>query len=92
MEKSSDIKSMQWFIGFVNYLAKFFPNVSNICEPLRKLSCKDASWTWQSKQEVAFKIIKQLVTAVPVLQFHDVTKEVTIQCDTSSSWFGPVLM
>ena len=34
MQKPTDIKSMQWFIGFVNYLAKFLPNSSIICEPL----------------------------------------------------------
>ena len=45
MQKPTDIKSMQWFIGFVNYLAKFLPNLSTICEQLRKLPCKDAYWT-----------------------------------------------
>ena len=72
---------MQRLFGFVNYLAKFLPNLSTICEPLLKLSCKDASWTWQPEQEAAFKKIKQLVTVAPVLQFCDATKEVTIQCD-----------
>ena len=84
MQKPTDIKSMQRFIGFVNYLAKFLPNLSTICEPLRVLSCKDASWMWQSEQEAEFKNIKQLVIAAPVLQFYDVTKEVTIQCDAGS--------
>ena len=32
------------------------------------------------------------ITAAPVLQFYDVTKEVTIQCDTSSSRLGAVMM
>ena len=63
MQKPTDIKSMQRFIGFVNYLAKFLPNLSTICEPLRLLS---------------------FIIAAPVLQFYDVTKEVTIQCDAGS--------
>ena len=92
MQMPIDIKSMQWFIGFVNYSSKFLPNLSIICEPLRKLSCKGASWRWKSEQEAAFKKLKQLVTAAPVLQFYDVTKEVTIQCDASNSGFGAVLM
>ena len=33
-----------------------------------------------------------MVTAAPVLQFYDVTKEVTIQCDASSLGLGAVLM
>ena len=92
MQKPTDIKSMQRFIGFVNYLAKFLPNISTVSEPLQRLSCKNASWTWQSEQETAFKKTKQLVTAAPVLQFYDVTKEVTTQCDTSSSGLGAVMM
>ena len=91
MQNPTDIKSMQRFIGFVNYLAKFLPNLSTICQLLCKLSCKGASWTWQSEQEAAFKKIKQLVTAAPVLQFCSVNKEVTVQCDANSSGLGAVL-
>ena len=83
---------MHWFIGFVNYLAKFLPNLSTICQPLRKLSCKGASWTWQSEQDAAFKNIKQLVIAESVHQFYDVNKEVTNQSDASSSRLAAVLM
>ena len=91
MQKPTDIKSMQQFTEFVNCLAKFLPNLSTICEPLPKLSCKDTSYTWQSQHEATFKKIKQLATAAPALQFY-VTKEITIQCDASSSGLGAVLM
>ena len=30
-------------------LVKFLPSLLTINETLRKLSCKDASWTWQSE-------------------------------------------
>ena len=30
-------------------LVKFLSSLLTINEPLRKLSCKDASWTWQSE-------------------------------------------
>ena len=83
---------MQWFTWLVHYLVKFLPNLSIICEGLCQLSWKDASSTWQSEQEAAFKRIKQLVTAPPVLQLCDITKEVTIQCDASSLGLGVVLM
>ena len=55
--------------------------LTDISEPLRKLTYKDASGTWQSVQELTFKKIKQLVTAAPILQSYNVIKEVTIQCD-----------
>ena len=40
IQKPTDIKSMQWFIGFVNYFTKFLPNLSTICEPLQNYNEK----------------------------------------------------
>ena len=57
---------------------------------MRKLSCKDVTWAWQSEQEAAFKKIKQLVRAASVLQRYDVTKKVRIPCNASSSALGAV--
>ena len=91
MQEPTDIKPMQRFNGFVNCVAKFLPNMSTICEPLRILTCKYESWTWKSHQEASFKKIKQLATAAPVLQFYDIIKEVTIPCDQSSSGFAAML-
>ena len=38
MQKPTAVKSIQ---RFVNYLAKFLPNLPTICEPLRKVKCTD---------------------------------------------------
>lgn len=35
MQTPTDIKSLQRLLGFVNYLSKFLPRLSDICEPLR---------------------------------------------------------
>lgn len=34
-------KAVQRFIGFVTYLAKFLPKLSEVCEPLHRLLDKD---------------------------------------------------
>lgn len=36
MPNPTDVAGVRRFIGFVTYLAKFLPKLSNICEPLRK--------------------------------------------------------
>lgn len=41
MPNQIDVAGVRRFIGFVTYLAKFLPNLSDICEPLRKLTQKD---------------------------------------------------
>ena len=41
---SEKVKPMQRFLGFVNYLAKFLPKLSDACEPLRRLPDKNTVW------------------------------------------------
>lgn len=38
MQNPSDAARVQRFLGFVNYLSKFLPNLSEMCEPLRSLT------------------------------------------------------
>ena len=58
MPKPTNVKEVQRLVGFVNYLAKFLPQLSTVCEPLRKLACKDNKWMWESQQEESFNTIK----------------------------------
>ena len=38
MPTPTDVASVRWFIGYTNYLSKFLPRLSDVCEPLRKLT------------------------------------------------------
>ena len=42
----TDVKSLKRFLGVVNYLSKFLPKLSSVCEQLRRLEPKDAEWCW----------------------------------------------
>ena len=44
MPELTNVNDVQRFIGFVNYLSRFLPKFSDICEPLRKLTDKNAEW------------------------------------------------
>ena len=37
-----DVAGGRRFLGFLNYLSKFLPSLSDLCEPLRKLTLKVA--------------------------------------------------
>ena len=41
MPKPTDVSGVRRLVGFVTYLSKFLPKLSDICEPLRKLTLKD---------------------------------------------------
>ena len=86
MNRTTDVAAMQRLLGFVNYLARFMPHLSHVCEPLRRLTDKESLWEeslwdWQSSQEQAYQQIKQLVTEAPVLRYYNVADAVTLQCD-----------
>ena len=44
MPTPTDKKSLKRFLGMVNYVSKFLPNLSSVSEPLRRLEVKDAEW------------------------------------------------
>lgn len=92
MQTPTDVKSLQRFLGFVNYLAKFLPHLSDVCEPLRRLTDKDVEWTWLSQHESAVDTVKQLVTCHPVLKYYNLQEEVTLQCDASETGLGAALL
>ena len=69
MEKPNDVSGVQRLIGMVKYLGKFLSSLSDICEPLRRLTHKDAAWNWNSEHDEAFQNIKNAVTKAPVLKF-----------------------
>ena len=66
--------------------------MSDVSEPLRRLTDKDAIWCWQPPHDKAVETIKKLVTDNPVLRYYDTTEEVTIQCDASETGLGAVLL
>ena len=70
----------------------FLPHLSEICEPQRRLTPKDAEWCWESQQEQAFQECKRLVTIQPVLKYYNAKVPVTVQCDSSDKGLGATLL
>ena len=92
MPNPKDVAGVRRFIGFVTYLSKFLPRLSDICEPLRKLTQKDIEWHCTSEHDNAVRQVKDLVTTDPVLQYFNPEKELTLQCDASEKGLGAALL
>ena len=65
---------LKGLMGMVKYLSKFLSDLSQICEPIRRLTHKDVPWFWTKEQDVAFDKIKEAVTSAPVLTYFDSSK------------------
>ena len=76
MKPPENLKELRTFLGFVQYLGKFLPNLATESAPLRQLLEKEIVWLWDNEKEKCFQRLKQLVVETPVLGFYDPSKSV----------------
>ena len=78
MSPPTNKQELMTFLGFIQYLAKFLPNLSQKSEKLRSLLKKDVCFEWDPDKQASFEELKNLVTKAPVLRYFDVQKQVTL--------------
>ena len=44
MNQPQSVRRLMTFLGFIQYLGKFMPNMADISAPLRKLTQRDVEW------------------------------------------------
>ena len=54
-------KELQTFLGIINYLSKFSPDISEVCKPLRRLMSSKAMWTLDASYQQQFEKAKSLI-------------------------------
>ncbi|PIK34667.1 hypothetical protein BSL78_28506 [Apostichopus japonicus] len=54
LESPTNKKGLQQFLGMINYVGKFIPNLATEFEPLRKLLQKEQEWVWAEGQQKSF--------------------------------------
>ena len=85
MTVPSDKQQLQSFLGMVNYMGTFIPNLSHHMEPLRAMLKKDNVFHWEEQQTRSFQQIKSLIAKAndTPLRYYDRTLPVTVQVDAS---------
>jgi hypothetical protein len=92
MPHPEDVEGVRRLNGFVNYISKFMPHLSNAMEPLRQLIKSDVPWNWGRPQEEAYQEVKCLAADAPTLLYYDPGKELVIQCDASEKGLGASIL
>ena len=85
-------KDLKRFLGMVNYVGHFVPNLSSMTQPLRSLLKNQALWIWDSVCNRAFIKLKNLLTGNEILAYFDPSIHSTLQVDASMKGLGVCLL
>lgn len=79
----TNISELRGFLGLVNQLGHFVPDLAHMCKPLRELLKKNVAWQWTIIQETAFKEVKELLLSSAVVAAFDPMRPTQLLTDAS---------
>ena len=66
MKRPANKTDFQRFLGMINYLARYIPDLSTRAMSLRKLVDQNMLWMWTNEQDKAWNGLRELVSSEPV--------------------------
>ncbi|KXJ06970.1 Transposon Tf2-6 polyprotein [Exaiptasia diaphana] len=91
MKRPEDVAAVQRLLGMTKYLSKFLKDLSQMSEPLRRLTHKDVQFVWTKEHEQSFNDIKKAISSAPILKYFDSSKTTEGSGDASQKGRGFVL-
>lgn len=87
-ENKSEVRS---FMGLIQYLARFIPDLANRAEPIQRLTRNDVSWRWTQAENKAFVDIKEIISRKETLAYFDSQKKTELRVDAGPAGLGAIL-
>ncbi|KAJ0169146.1 hypothetical protein K1T71_014941 [Dendrolimus kikuchii] len=93
-----NIGELQSFLGLINFVSKWIPNVATKIEPLKELLRKklgkgsEITKFWGHRQDTVFKDLKSALSTIHTLGYYDVKDRTVVMADASPVALGGVLI
>ena len=69
-----NIKELQYFVGKINFLRRFIPNLAKLLRNMKNMLKKEIGVKLTLEAKKSFELVKHALTKAPVLSSRDFTK------------------
>ena len=91
LQPPTTVKGCRSFIGMVNFLSMFCPELQKLLKPIYDLTRKSKPFVWGKEQQDSFEEIKCRLIKPPVLHMPNMTGRLHLYSDTSKFATGSAL-
>ena len=70
-----NIKELQYFIGKINFLRRFIPNLAELLRNITNMLKREQGVKWTAEAKTSFELVKQALTKTPVIISPDFSKD-----------------
>ncbi|CAI7861061.1 unnamed protein product [Closterium sp. NIES-54] len=88
----TNLTELQSFLGFVNYVRRFVPDMARLTAPLTDFLRTGVAFTWGGKEHAAFSTLKNVLCSPPVLRIAYPHRPFEVVTDASDIAIGAVLL
>ncbi|XP_055542951.1 uncharacterized protein K02A2.6-like [Wyeomyia smithii] len=88
----ANAEEVRSYLGLVNYVGAFIPDLATISFPLRELTKNKSVFKWDTEEKRAFEQLNKLIAKVEALSHFDPKLKTRVVADASPVGLGAVLL
>lgn len=92
LKPPSNVNETRSFVGFVQFMRKFIPNLATVIEPINRLLKKESIFVWGEEQNHSFLQVRKYLLDKKTLGIFDPKDKVELIADASPVGLGAILM